>query len=259
MAVKQIWMSRETQRKSWYGLRTLGGIFGIAVLALVLISGGTVLAFSMGWPVKLFSTLLCLGVTVLMVVMAVGLGRRSVRDTTIFFLTEDDRLFVVDASHLVDHGGSVMSHADGLLKTQQFLRRIAQSPGLPDGVDEILRVEGIKENRSHYALVCQVRHPNQKVIRRTYFLVKGVENQELLLRQLERREGWEKVPEMKENRKPFYILLSALACCGLCVLCVLSHPNVAQLPQSIYFPCLGAAFAALCCGVWFGIRQHRGE
>lgn len=81
----------------------------------------------------------------------------------------------------------------------------------------------------------------------------------MLLRQLERREGWAGAPEVKENRKPFYILLSALACCGFGVLCVLSHPAVARLPQSIYFPCLGAAFAALCCAVWFGIRQHQGE
>lgn len=116
----------------------------------------------------------------------------------------------------------------------------------------------MKENPSDYALVCRVRHPNRRVIRRTYFLVKGMEDQELLLRQLERREQGAGV-EGAENRKPFYILLSGLICCGFGVLCVLSHPAVAQLPRSIYFPCLGAAFAALCCTVWFGIRQHRGE
>ena len=126
-------------------------------------------------------------------------------------------------------------------------------------ISPILRVEGIKENRSHYALACQVRRPNQRVIRRTYFLIKGMEDQEFLLRQLERREKWAGGPEVQENRKPVYILLGVLVCCGFGALCVLSHPAVARLPQSIYFPCLGAAFAALCCVVWLAIRQHRGE
>lgn len=80
MAVKQIRMSQDTQKKSRYGLHTLGGILGIAALALVLVGGGTVLGFYMGWPVKLLPLVLCLGVTVL----AVGLGRRSVGDTTVF-------------------------------------------------------------------------------------------------------------------------------------------------------------------------------
>ena len=39
MMLKQIWMSPETKQKSRYGLRTLGGILGIAVLVLVLVCG----------------------------------------------------------------------------------------------------------------------------------------------------------------------------------------------------------------------------
>ena len=100
-------------------------------------------------------------------------------------------------------------------------------------------MERIRENRSHYALVCQVRHPNRRMVRRTYFLVKGLEDQELLLRQLERRKSWENDLDAAENRNPFFILLSSLACGGFVLLCVLSHPAVARLPQDIYFPCLG--------------------
>ena len=259
MEIKQIWMSEDTQRKSRYGLRTLTGILGIMVLALALILGGTMLGFSAGWPAQIFATALCVGVTALVVLLAAGLGRRSMGDATVFLLTEEDRLFVLDARRLADYGGNAVAYAAGLLKTQQFLRTLARSPYLPAGADEILRVEGIKENRSHYALACQVLRPNQKAARRTYFLVKGMEDQELLLRQLERREGRADAPEITEDRKPFYLLISILACFGFGVLCVLSHPAVAQLPQSIYFPCLSAAFAALCGAVWFGIRRHRGE
>lgn len=85
MKVTQIWMSMDTQEKSRYGLRTLGGIFGIAVLALSLIGGGIVLGFSMGWPMQSFSLILCVGVTALAVVLAVRLGGRSVRDAAVFF------------------------------------------------------------------------------------------------------------------------------------------------------------------------------
>ena len=39
MELKQVWMSRDTQKQSRYSLRTLGGILGIAMLALVLTLG----------------------------------------------------------------------------------------------------------------------------------------------------------------------------------------------------------------------------
>ena len=258
-AVTHIWMSPDTGKKSRYGPRTLGGIAGIAALAMLLVCGGTALGLSMGWPMELVSPALCLGCTALAVLLAVGLGRRSTGDATVFFLMEGDRLFAMDARRLVYHGRGILSQTAAVMEVQQFLRSVAQEPYLPAGADEILKVERIRENRSHYALNCQVRHPNQRVIRRTYFLVKGMENQEGLLRQLERREQWENAWEPAENRMPFYSLLSFLACGGFAVLCVLSHPAVAYLPQRIYFPCLGAAAVALCCTVWLVLRQRRGE
>lgn len=258
-AITHIWLSQDTREKSRYGLRTLGGIAGIVVLALVLVFCGTVLGIQMGWPVAWLSLFLCLSVTGLAVFLAVRLGRCSTRDATVFFLMEGDRLFAMDARRLVYHGRGILSQTAAVMEVQKFLRSVAQEPYLPAGADEILKVERIRENRSHYALNCQVRHPNQRVIRRTYFLVKGMENQEGLLRQLERRERWENDWEPAENRMPFYSLLSFLACGGFAVLCVLSHPAVAYLPQRIYFPCLGAAAVALCCTVWLVLRQRRGE
>ena len=257
--ILKIWLSPDSAKKSRYGWRTLGGILGIAALAVLLICVGAVWLTASGVPVELLSLALCLGVSALTVSLALGLGRRSVRDATVFFWMEGDRLFAMDARRLVYHGRDILSHAAATMEVQRFLRNLAESPYLPAGADEILKVEHIRESRSHYALVCRVRHPNRKVIRRTYFLVKGMEDQETLLRHLERREHCDSAWELTENRKPFYILLSALACCGFAALCVLSHPAVAQLPQSIYFPCLGAAFAALGVLVYLAIRQRRGE
>ena len=76
--------------------------------------------------------------------------------------------------------------------------------------------------------------------------------------EMERQLEWSCIPEETENRKPLYILLSVLAFCIFCLLCVLSHPAVAQLPQSLYFPCLGAAFATICCGLFLALRRHLG-
>lgn len=257
--ILKLWLSPDTAKKSRYGWRTLGGILGIAALAMLLICVGAVWLTASGVPVELLSLALCLGVSALTVSLALGLGRRSVRDATVFYWMEGDRLFAMDARRLVYHGRDVLSHAAAVMEVQQFLRKIAENPYLPAGADEIRRVERIRENRSHYALVCQVRRPGQRTVRRTYFLVKGLEDQELLLHQLERRKSWENDLDAAENRNPFFILLSALACGGFVLLCVLSHPAVARLPQDIYFPCLGLAFAALCVLVYFAIRQSRGE
>ena len=258
MAVTRVWISRDSRRKSRYALRTLGGIFGIAVLAMALTIGGTVLGLSMGWPMEWVSVLLCVGVTALVLVLAVGVGRRSTGDATVFFLTEEDRLFVMDVRQRTGQGWLGHSHAVRAMRTQRFLRQLTQSPERLSGGDEILQVEGIKERRRDYALRCRVGRPGGRTVSATYFLTKEMEDREELLRQLERREGWNGSPELVENRKPAYILLSILAFCLFCALSICSHPAVGLLPGRIYGPCLGAAFGAVCCGVWFGLRQHRG-
>lgn len=259
MEPKQIWMSRNTTQKSRYALRTLGGVLGIAVLAMVLIAGGTWLSLSRGWPMKVASTILCLGVAVLVAALAVGLGRRSVGDATVVCLTADDRLFLINARSLVYHGGNLLSQGAAAVEVQQFLRSLARNPGVPAGADEILRVEGLREYGTHYALICRVRHPNGRVIRRSCMLVKGMEREDLLLQQLERRQRCDAAPEAAENRMPLYLFLSGLLCCGLLAVCVLSHPAVGRLPQGLYFPCLGLTFLAACLVVTLVVLQRRGH
>ena len=259
MELKQVWMSRDTQKQSRYSLRTLGGILGIAMLALVLVLGGTALGFMLGWPMRLVSVGLWLGVTVLLVVLALRLGQNAVRDATLYFLTRDDRLFVADARQLAGMGHSALDWAKGTVRVQQRLREMARSPVLPAAAEEILRVEQIRENRTGYAVTCQLRRFDQTVTRRTCFVIRGLEDQETLLHLLELREGWSGSPELRENHTLHGLLLSILAAGVAGVLSVLSHPAVGQLPAVIYYPCLAAAFGAVCGAVWFGVRQHRGE
>ena len=259
MNVKKVWMSSDSGGKNRYGLHTLGGILGIAALTMLLSWGGVVLLVRLDVYRELYLAALCCAVTVFALTLAARLGRRSVQDATVFFLTEDDRLFAMDARRLVDCGKNPLDRAAWAVKTQNFLREIARKPFVPAGADEILQVKRISENSGYRAIVCSVRHPNSQTIQRTYFVVKGLEDEEGLLRQMERRTGWRDALEQSESRRPTYMLLSALFFAGFTVLCVLSHPALSILPQSIYFPCLGAAFIAVFFLVWFIVRQRRGE
>lgn len=260
MDLKKVWMSPNTSQKCHYARRTLGSIVGIVVLMLLLICGGTLLSFYMSWPRELFSIILCLGVTLLAVYLAAMVGRRSVQDATAFFLTENDRLYIMDARRLSDyrHGG-IWGYTTGTLETQRFLKKMAEEPFLPAGADEILKVERVKENGSHYTVRCQIRHPNRHVVKRTYLLVKGYEEEEYLLQQLERRKTWEDALEPVENRNPLYMMISIVLFVVFTTLCAMSHPVLAKLPENLYFPCLGADFIVFCCMVYFIIRQRRGE
>ena len=259
MELKQIWTSANTEIGSHYAAKVLGGSLGLAVLAAALVAGCTTLLYRLGLMNEWVTLVLCLAVTALIVVAAFRLRRSVQRDRTIFYLTEDDRLFVLDAASQYRHTGGVLGMAEGAIKTEQFLNENACRPVLPAGADEILAVDNLKENAGHYAIRCRVRCPNGATADKTWLLVKGIPDQELLLRQLERRLRGARSLEPARSRNPLGIGIStaALVCCV--ALCVLSHPAVGLLAATLYFPGLGAAFAAFCCLTWFLVRQQRGE
>lgn len=176
-----------------------------------------------------------------------------------FFLTENDGLWIMDARSIPNYGDGFLGFAVGAMETQAFLRLQGKKPYLPQGADEILKVWGIKENNSHYVIRCQSRHPNKRVTRHTYFLVKGLQDEEMLLKEFERRKTWENTLEPAENRNMWYILLSGVGLAVCVIMCVMSHPAVARMPGTIYFPCMGASLIAFCFLFYFIIRQRRGE
>ena len=198
-------------------------------------------------------------VSVLGIGLVALMSRRAIQDATIFFLTENNRLWVMDARNLSKHGDGFLGFAVSAMETQAFLRKQVHQSFVPDRADEILKVLGIKENHNHYAVRCQVRHPDKSVTRCTCFLIKGIPEEEQLLREFARRRTWENMLEVAPNRKPLYILLSGMAFAVCVIVCVLSHPAIAVLSDEIYFPCMGAAFVAFCFLFYFIIRQHRGE
>lgn len=259
MKIKNLWMSRDSGGKSRFGLRSLGGVLGIVALALLLTGGGTLLMLRRGLPVQGLGLMLCLLVTALVMTLALRLGRRTVQDATVFFLTEDDRLFIRDARELVDYGRNAVDNVLGAFKTQQLLRELAQRRDLPGRAREIVKVEKLKDRGGSLSALCLVRDINGRPFRLTCFLVRGMENEEELIRQLERRRNWRNALEEQDSRRPLYILLSSACLAAFTALCVLSHQAVSLLPQEIYFPCLLGAFIAVCFLAWFAVRQRRGE
>ena len=257
MEIKDIWLSPDSAGKSRFALGGIGGVLGISALALLLAGGGTVLMLRRGLSVQAMGLGLCVLVTALVLFLAFRLGRR-VQDATVFFLTEEDRLFILDARELVDYGRNTVDNVLGAFKTQQLLRELAQRRELPGRAREIVKVEKLKDRGSSLSAVCLVRDINGRPFRLSCFLVRGMENEEELIRQLERRRNWRALEE-RDSRRPLYILLSAACLAAFTALCVLSHPAVSRLPQEIYFPCLLGAFIAVCFLAWFAVRQRRGE
>ena len=252
-----IWMSPDTARGSRFGLHTLGGILGIAALMLALTAGGVWLSFRWLLPREAASLALVCAVTALGTVLALRLGRRTAEDAAVFFLTEDDRLFLADARTLFGPDGNVLDYAADAMRTQAFLRRLADRPYVPAGAGEILKVERIWEKNGQYAVRCRVRRSGGTAAC-TRFLARGMEDEELLLRQLERRQRLDGGPELAEDRSLLGVLASALVLAGCAALCALSHPAVGRLPRDLYFPCLGAAFLALFPLAYFLLRRRRG-
>lgn len=259
MKLKKIWMSSETKKKSHFFLGTAGVILGIALLSVLLILSGSILIEILGLSKKVFSLFLCIGVTIFGVYLALKTGQRSLQNTMVFFLTEEDRLFVLDVRTLVCCGNDFISYQKASGEIQTYLRRLSQKPFLPRNAHEIVKVNFIKENRNSYVLNCQIKYQESFIEEQTFFLVKGYEEEELLLYQLERRKTWENVLEPSTRKTPFYLLISGLSMVLCGGVCVLSHPMVAKLPQEIYFPFLGLAYLFFSIFLCFIVRYRRGK
>lgn len=256
--LKQVWMSPGARKGSRYAWHTLGSVMGILLLAVLSAAGGTVFILYRGLSQELLLGL-CIAVTLLVLWLALQAARRSVKEDTLFFLAENDRFYGIQARMLVKYSGNVLGQSLGAISVQKLLRQMAKQTFVPAEAEEILRVEHIRENRCDYVVRCWVRYHDGHMARRTYFVVNGIEDKDLLLYQFRRRQGGTEASGVWENRNLTGMLFSVLALLVSGAVCAASHPAVGKLPQMLYFPCLGAAFAAFCVWVYFMVRQHRGE
>lgn len=266
----EIWTS---PRLGMHGRRTMGTagkILGIVLLGMGLLSAGTILAIRMQWPMETVSLILCISVTLLLVGLAAGLGRRARQDTLLFCKDDADRLFVADVRKYVPYRRGIWGYAEMDRKTEHILRNLLEPGGVWEhwlrterslvGVEpQVLAVERLRENRRDYGLVCLLRYPGGRIGRQSFQLVKGYEREERLIRELERRRRIENPVEWREDRKPLGIFLSGTALVLCVAVCVFSHPAVGMLDAAFYFPFLGAAGISLILLGFFLVKRRRGE
>ena len=252
----KVWIS--PQKGNHYGFAMIGGVLSIVFLALLLTGIGILAIFAFQLPKEISSLLLCLGITGMLVALALKLGQKSLGDTQVFVLDDQDRLYLADLS-LIPRGRNWYNFFSSAMEVERMRQRLAKQNFLPPDAARIVQVERIKENDHDYAVGCWVRYPSGGMGRRTIVLVKGYPDEDLLLLELERRQGGENRWEQPADRSLAGMLLSLLALVIFIVVCVLSHPAIGKLPQAIYFPCLGTSLIPFVSMVYWIIRRHRGE
>ena len=172
-------------------------------------------------------------------------------------------MFVIDARDYVREKrgipGLIHMAADTQKQIEKIKDYVNKMYDLAMVAPQILFVESIKENGDAYVLLCRVRFPGNVEGRRTYFLVKGYEQEQELLWALERQRYRENAWEVKEDKKPFWIFGNSLLLAAAVMVCVLSHPAVGVLALNVYFPCLGIAFLLLTVLIYLIVKRHRGE
>ena len=259
MPIIQRWIATGSKAPGRYALHSLGSVVGIVALTVTLAAAGSLLSVRFPQLPSLLPLVFCLGASALGIALAVRAGHKNLRNATVFFLTEENRLFLLDTRWLVRYKQGFLGFAEAALAIDRLLQQMAATERLPAQAEEILRIEQLRETDDAYLLRCQIRSARGRVKRCTRFLVKGYENETALLRQLERRKAWQTGLETPPNHNPLGIAVSLLALVLFAALCALSHPAVARLPQRWYFPSMGAAYAALFSLLLFALRQHRGE
>ncbi len=266
----KIWISENLKKKNHYAATVLLPVLGSLLLAIFLITGSIFLSAYLDLPMEILSFVVCVAATVLLIWAAAGTGRRSLRDALVFCQDRNGDIYISDARKYASFHRGIFGFGTMAFKTQKILNNMLASGGVLEkylsqerslqGLEpRILSVEKLKENRKTYSMICHVELPGNRLSRQTYVFSKGYDNEKELLHALELLSSGSVHAEVRENRNPAYIILSTAVLILFVFLCICSHPAVALLPTGIYFPCLGAAFLAVCLLVCFAVRQHRGE
>ena len=120
MRLKRVWISPDAGKGGCHLLRVWGVILGITLLMMLLVAGGMALIDLFQLPREAASLFLVVIVTALAVFLAIRVGWNSVRNATIFFLTEENRFFALDARFLFAQSGTFWDRSRGWRKQSSF-------------------------------------------------------------------------------------------------------------------------------------------
>ena len=135
--------------------------------------------------------LFCIAATALAVWLAVRVGRRARKDSLLFCLDDEGRLFAVDAGQIVPCQGGLLGYGQMALEIQSEIerlkRQITEQRQAPARGEMILSVEKMREKENGCRLVCRVRNLEGREYRRRWFVARGYENEAELFWQLQCR------------------------------------------------------------------------
>ena len=186
----KIWMSSSTSRDNRYSLHIIGGIFGIVLVMMVLVVAGTLLIPWLGLPREISSLILCLAVTGLITWLAFRLGKKSVQDTLVFLLTDQQDLFVLDSRQLTPYHRNFIGFIQDTMKTQKLLDQINQyglKEFLPSSAELIGEVLQIQEKQHNYQIICRVAKSNLREYTKKIRIAGEWDDLPALLSELEKR------------------------------------------------------------------------
>ncbi len=260
----KIWMQDTQSKKNRTPIYIWAGIAGIAVLAAGMTAAAAVLTICAKEEYKAAVSLaMCLLTVVTVITFSAKMGCRLMIASIIFFQDESGRLYVLDIRDMIRYRKGLFGMAAMLTEIRNLIPRIRQQAeqekSVPPSALEILSADKITERSDSYSLLCQVRYPNGQMGNTAMTFAKGYEDEDALLFMLERKLRWRASFEPEKRYSPAGILISLIAVILFSAICVFSHPNFNRLPQTVYFPCLGADTAAIWVMIYFIIRYRRGK
>ena len=258
--MKKIWMTTQTQEKKHnasIGLwKTLFFIIFFCTIFLFL----QLFLLEHGLFTPALSTILVLLMTALVIGYAIRSGNRMVSHVYVFFLTEEHELFYADARSRqrpsMNDGvlGAIETYADA----DKVLQKIKSTGEIPELARKVLWVKNIRERSQDASIVCRVQTQKGSELDETLFVSYQLPDIQSLMLELEARKR-ANGPEARADKNLPRMFISLVFMIGFCILCFLSHPYQAYLPDNFYYPSMALTVVALWFFLYYFLKHQRGE
>lgn len=258
--MKKIWMTTQSQKKKHTASLGLWKVIFVTVFFFTIFLFLQLFLLEHGLFTPALSTILVFLITALAIWYAVRSGNRMVAHAHVFFLTEEHELFYVDARSRQRpsmHDG-VLGAIEMYADVDKVLQRIKSTGEIPELARKILWVKNIRERSQDASIVCRVQTQKGIELDETLFVSYQLPDVESLMLELESRKRAHG-PEARADKNLPRMFISLVFMIGFCILCFLSHPYQAYLPDNFYYPSMALTVVALWFVLYYFLKHRRGE
>ena len=186
----KMWAAADPMQAKRYTAVHVAGILGIGAVTVTLSLLQGILYIWLGMT-EMMSLFFCLLTVALVLWLALLVRRYSRRNSLFFCLDEQDRLFAVDVLQMMRPRKGLVGYGEMALEVQRGIELLREQvlvqKTVPARAELILSVERLKEKEKDCVLVCRVQNVDGREYRRRWMIVRGYEEEEILLWQLRRR------------------------------------------------------------------------